>query len=116
MPYVDEEKRRLYNRKWNQTFYRKNRKQEIARVAKRKQQLRDWLDEYKAKLACELCGENDPVCLDFHHKDATAKDFTVGAIKGFGWGKERVLNEIQKCMVVCANCHRKLHAKGDRVR
>ena len=111
MPYVNREKKRLYDQKWNREFYRKNRKQEIARVAKRKQELRDWLDEYKSNLACELCGEKNPVCLDFHHKDSTQKDFTIGAIKEYGWSRERVLKEIQKCMVICANCHRKLHAK-----
>jgi hypothetical protein len=112
MPYVDPEKKRLYGQKWNKEFYRKNKKQEIARVAKRKQELRDWLDDYKTRLICELCGEKHPACLDFHHRDATSKDFSVGSIKEHGWGKERVLNEIQKCMVVCANCHRKIHAKA----
>lgn len=111
MPYIDPKKRRLYNQLWNRAFYKKNKKSEIARVAKRKQELRDWLDAYKSKLACERCGEKHMACLDFHHKDASQKDFTVGAIKEYGWGREKVLLEIQKCMVVCANCHRKLHAK-----
>ena len=112
MPYVDPEKKRLYDQKWNKEFYRKNRKSEIARVAKRKQGLRDWLDEHKLKLACEVCGENHPACLDFHHRDSKQKDFSVGNIKGHGWGRERVLQEINKCMVVCANCHRKIHSKA----
>ena len=60
----------------------------------------------------EKRGENHSACLDFHHKDASKKDFSVANIKGMGWGKEKVLLEIQKCMVVCANCHRKIHSKA----
>ena len=112
MPFVDPEKRRLYNRKWNQAFYRENKKSEIARVAKRKQALRNWLDEYKTGLACEMCGEKHIACLDFHHRSSMKKELTDGNIKGMGWGRERVLNEIKKCMVICANCHRKIHSKA----
>ena len=111
MPYIDKEKARLYKQKWNKDFYQKNRKAEMARVAKRKEELRGWLDTYKTSLACELCGENHPACLDFHHRDPKLKDFSVGNVKEHGWSKKRLLHEIQKCMVVCANCHRKLHAK-----
>jgi transcription elongation factor Elf1 len=111
MPFLDPEKRRLYKKEWNKKYYVLNRRKEMARVKKRKMELRAWLDEYKKNLACEKCGENHIACLDFHHRDASQKDFSVGSIKEFGWGRERVLNEIEKCMVVCANCHRKLHAK-----
>lgn len=115
MPYVDPEKRRLYKQKWNKDFYKKNKQAEIRRVAKRKQKLRDWLDELKKGLKCEMCEENHPACLDFHHPNSKEKDFSVGSIKGYGWSQEWVLNEIQKCMVVCANCHRKLHASMAKV-
>jgi len=111
MPYTERERKRLYDQKWNKEFYRRNRKQEIKRVAKRKAELRAWLDEYRSSLSCEKCGENHPACLDFHHKDASKKDFSIANIKGMGWGKERVLLEIQKCVIVCANCHRKIHAR-----
>lgn len=111
MPFTDPEKKRLYDQKWNKAFYLKNRESEMRRVAKRKQELRDWLNDYKKQLACQECGESDPVCLDFHHRDAKEKEFSLGNVKDHGWGKERLLHEIQKCVVVCSNCHRKLHAK-----
>lgn len=110
MPYIDREKQRLYKQRWNKEFYRKNRKQEIARVARRKAALRDWLNKYRTSIACHKCGENHPACLDFHHKDPAAKDFSVGDMKAMGWSKDRLLVEIKKCVVVCANCHRKIHA------
>jgi hypothetical protein len=68
-----------------------------------------WLREYKRTLACGMCRENHPACLDFHHRDPTQKDFRISALGCMGWSKERVLAEIAKCDVLCANCHRKLH-------
>lgn len=114
MPFVDPEKRKRYQKTWNENYYRKHRKKEIARVALRKTKLREWLDEYRKGLSCNRCGENHPACLDFHHKDAKEKDFSLGNVKAMGWGREKLLSEIKKCVVVCANCHRKLHANGVR--
>jgi hypothetical protein len=116
MPWVDKEKKRLYDQQWNREFYRKNREAELARVSKRKRELGNWLREYKSKLTCEICPESDPVCLDFHHRDAKTKDFTIATLKQNGWSIDKVLREIKKCMVVCANCHRKLHARRGQVK
>lgn len=64
--------------------------------------------EYKANCGCCLCKkEFEPVALDFHHKDDN-KEFTVANRVSISW--ETLLVEIKKCVVVCANCHRKLHA------
>jgi hypothetical protein len=111
MPYKDPEKRKAYAKKWNAEFYKNNSVAEYKRIKTRRNELRIWLDEYKSKLACSICGENHPACLDFHHRDSKTKDFSPGNIRGWGWGRERVLQEIDKCVVLCSNCHRKLHAK-----
>ncbi len=71
--------------------------------------MRAWLDEYKLTLSCTLCGEKHPACLDFHHRDPNTKDFSLGIIRGWGYGKKRLLHEIRKCVVICSNCHRKVH-------
>ena len=55
---------------------------------------------------CVLCGEKEPVSLDFHHLDPKAKDGAVARQPSIA----RVLAEIAKCVVLCANCHRKVHA------
>jgi hypothetical protein len=55
---------------------------------------------------CAICGEKEPCCLDFHH--LRDKEFVVSA--GVDVSKERLFDEIDKCVVLCANCHRKLHA------
>jgi hypothetical protein len=61
------------------------------------------------KLACIECGESDPACLDFHHRDPSEKDATVAEAIAGQWSENRIMSEISKCDVVCANCHRKRH-------
>lgn len=66
------------------------------------------LNEYKATLHCIVCNEKDSCCLEFHHIDPSKKDFTIGSSMTRSW--ESILKEIQKCMCVCSNCHKKIHA------
>jgi len=70
-------------------------------------QRKDWLWAYKASLGCLICGETDPRCLDFHHRDGEHKLMCISKMSGSSL--ERVRGEIDKCDVLCANCHRKLH-------
>lgn len=57
---------------------------------------------------CGRCGEKDPACLDFHHRNGKAdKEGHIGEFRKFG--TQRLLAEIAKCDVLCANCHRKYH-------
>lgn len=91
--------------------YRKQRRDKHPEIhneqSKRAQQKKtEWL--YKLKTQCIICGEPEPCCLDFHHIDPNEKDFTIG--KHRNRGKDWLLNEIKKCVCVCSNCHRKIHA------
>lgn len=49
-----------------------------------------------------------PVALDFHHLDPTEKDKNVGDLMSFS--TQKLKEEIRKCVVLCANCHRMVHA------
>lgn len=75
-------------------------------AAKRQKEQTEWL--YSLKNQCFICGETEPVCLDFHHIDPNNKDFTIG--KNRSKSKENLIKEIEKCVCVCSNCHRKIHA------
>lgn len=75
----------------------------------RYQQYRDKADHFKRSTGCVDCGETDPVVLDFDHKDPATKQFNIGA-HGASYGWARTLEEIAKCDVRCANCHRRRHA------
>ena len=66
---------------------------------------RDFVDAQKIK--CVKCGDTRKYLLDFHHKDPTEKEFTIGLFKR---GKlSKIQSEIDKCVVLCSNCHREFH-------
>lgn len=92
-----------------QRYYYKNRESEKERTKERTEKLKKWFKNYKRKLKCKECGEGHPACLDFHHK----QDKDVGVtelVSRYNTSKDRILEEIEKCEVLCANCHRKRHA------
>lgn len=91
--------------------YDRNKDQIINDIAKRKQKRLIWLKNFKSNLSCEKCGENHIATLDFHHKNPKKKEFQIGYAVRYGYGKEKILNEIKKCNILCSNCHRKLHWK-----
>ena len=60
--------------------------------------------------SCTLCGYNKCfAALELHHLDPTKKEYQPSLMKEYP--KEKILKEINKCILVCANCHRELHAK-----
>ncbi len=77
-------------------------------VAKRRKKIKTLLVEYKGG-ACELCGYMKCVeAFDFHHIRGS-KDFGLSS-RGLTRSWKRVQKEADKCMLVCANCHREIHA------
>jgi hypothetical protein len=96
------EKLREYRRNW----YHRNSKKAIEKVAERKRSVKEWFRSYKEKLTCH-CGESFWACLDFHHLDPKQKVKSLSLAVSYGWSIERLKTEIDKCGVLCANCHRK---------
>ncbi|MAG79071.1 hypothetical protein CMI40_01705 [Candidatus Pacearchaeota archaeon] len=105
MPFKDPEDRRRYRRKW----YSQNKESEKAHVRRRKKELGKWLKNYKKRLNCSKCKESHPATLEFHHKSSKEKERTISNMIGDGFSIKRILAEIKKCNVLCANCHKKLH-------
>jgi hypothetical protein len=108
MPYKDEDKRREYQREYMREWYKKNKTKHIGYVRNRDKKIKNWLKEYKLTLKCESCEENHPACLEFHHINPKEKKFSIGRINDYmSW--KALKCEIEKCRVLCANCHRKEH-------
>lgn len=103
---VSREKNSEYFKKW----YEDNKEIQYERVKNRKKFILEWFREYKKTLSCEKCGESFWACLDFHHRDPSTKEGgIISLIVRRGWGIDRLMTEIEKCDVLCANCHRKFH-------
>ena len=106
-----EESRQKY-RNW----YHSNPENRIHAVEKNKRnrhKVAEWLENYKRGLSCK-CGENHPACISFHHEGG--KDFNIGGAARKGYSISRILSEIKKCIVMCENCHRKLHYEENHIR
>jgi 5-methylcytosine-specific restriction endonuclease McrA len=115
MPYKDIQKRKQYSREYYQKYHENIRKDE-----KRFLELREYkrivhaqyrarnnniIDQIKQGQSCFYCDEFAPVCLDFHHIDK--KDFNIGTARGTLFGLKTLIKEIEKCEIICSNCHRK---------
>lgn len=79
-------------------------------VQRRRDRLKLLAVEYKGG-CCVVCGYNKYVgALEFHHLDPNEKDFGIAA-NGTTRSFEKLKSELDKCICVCANCHREIHAK-----
>ncbi len=111
MPFKTSDDLRSYNRE----YYQRNREHLLDKQREKNRRFaetrRKWLVEYKKTLCCERCGENHPATLTFHHKESDDKDFEISNAIGKGVSLKRLIAEIEKCEVLCANCHAKEHLK-----
>lgn len=70
---------------------------------------KDTLQDLKSELKCAKCGENRGYVLDFHHKDPTTKESTIARMTSNKYTLDKLEKELEKCIVLCANCHREFH-------
>ena len=78
-------------------------------VVLRRRKIKTMLIEYKGG-KCILCGYKRCVwALDLHHRDSKKKDFGL-SVRGLTRAWVKVKKEADKCVLVCANCHREIHA------
>ena len=87
--------------------YLRNKTQYVTRAEKHNTKMAKLFQEFKDSLSCSVCGEPQACCLDFHH--IRDKEFAISeAIAKVGITK--LVEELEKCSVLCSNCHRKYHA------
>lgn len=93
---------KLLNRRTPRTNY------ELLR--NRRYRIKDLLVEYKGS-KCQICGYNKCLsALEFHHLDPNEKDFNISSNMKYA-NLEKLKKEVDKCILVCANCHREIHAR-----
>ncbi|WP_435197492.1 homing endonuclease associated repeat-containing protein [Natronomonas sp. EA1] len=92
------------DQRWHYRHVETNRE----RTLDRRQRLRAWLHIHKSSLGCSQCDEDDPACLDFHHVRGE-KELAVNKMVVQGYSAEAIHAEIEKCEILCANCHRATH-------
>ncbi len=90
-----------------------NREAQIARACLRGEETaaanRSLVYTYLSEHPCVDCGENDPAVLEFDHVGTKYRDISLMMRAGFAW--TTIQREIAKCVVRCANCHRRKTAR-----
>ncbi len=85
----------------------KNRVDLYAAQKRHRVKIRQKMLEYLSERACVDCGEKDPIVLEFDHRNPKDKSKTVARMMSGHNSWESVLEEIEKCEIRCANCHRR---------
>src|SRR5206468_1302825 len=101
-----------FNAAWRR-WYAKNAMRKYSWQRRRLLEMREWWCELKSTKSCSRCGERTPECLQFHHPDRSQKEFDLGLAVGSGWARTRILAEMERCIVLCANCHL-IHHREER--
>lgn len=73
-----------------------------------KARYKETFEEMTAHHSCVVCGEDEPSAIDYHHVDQSEKAYELTDLKYLGPDTQAA--ELRKCVPLCANCHRKLHA------
>jgi len=80
----------------------------VMAVSRRRKKLREMARDYKGG-SCIMCGYNRcQRALSFHHLNPKEKDFDLSS-RGLTRSWERIKKEIDKCVLLCANCHMEVH-------
>lgn len=91
---------------------RKNRDKTAARLRRWQRKRSAFVASLKNGKSCIKCGESHPACLDFHHREGTQKVALIQRLaRSTSSNNIALLKEIEKCDLICSNCHRKIHWK-----
>ena len=92
-------------RPYNVSYYQRNRQREIDRVMSRQRTTLEFLRDLR-RVPCEECGETlQPHQMDFDHRDRSTKSFGLTWARSMLTPRPRLLEEVAKCDIICANCH-----------
>ena len=95
----------------NKSSYQRSRNKNIERYRQvqkaRQNQNAKTIREWKEQQGCKCCKESFGPCLELHHLDSREKEADPSQLATYSTA--RFMKEAKKCIVVCANCHRKIH-------
>jgi hypothetical protein len=90
--------------------YKKRKNDKIKFDRRLKERKIEYVNAYKRASKCAICEENSSCCLEFHHLQGKNKLFTISsAICNIKIDMKMLKTEIKKCIILCSNCHKKLH-------
>ena len=89
---------------------RKDKEARAEYFRQRRQERMNYLRQIRQNGCCSFCGwKEHPEILNFHHKDPSTKEFGFTGSEVGNLSMERLQKEIDKCILLCPNCHQWLH-------
>lgn len=99
------------SREYVRNHYKRNRDYYLEKARKRNLDVRksyfDYIEIYLKSHPCVDCGETDILVLEFDHKNREQKNMDISSLVKRGVSFKKLVEEISKCEVRCANCHRR---------
>lgn len=98
-------------REYQNAWFQDNKELQSQRIKKnrdaKKKILSDYIWSLLSTTPCMDCGEANPLVLEFDHRDPAMKEYKIAACRGAKTiGLDTLKQEIAKCDIICANCHR----------
>jgi hypothetical protein len=113
----DEERRKA--REYMRAYHVSHREEARERAKKNYEKGRAWFKAFLGTLSCVRCGESDSDCLEFHHREPKGSvngrrvDAPIASL--VMRSEAYIRREASRCDVLCANCHRREHARLRRL-
>jgi len=101
---ITKEKRAEYDKK----YYSRHRDKRLELNNSWRNRRVEWFRNFKKTLKCSVCGESNSNCIQFHHKEPSKKEINISTAART-YRQERLLKEIEKCEILCIDCHSKIH-------
>ena len=114
MPYKDKEVKKAKHKEYSRTHYEKNSVSIKLKTKETKAKERAKWYIFKSTLKCANCGFFHIAALDFHHENPFTKEGSVHKFVSNGQFA-KAYEELKKCIVLCANCHR-IHHHEERIK
>lgn len=96
------------NKEYLKNHYLSNKDEYKKRNKLNRKKLKEWFHSFKSELKCIKCEEDRWWVLEFHHRESDKKEGHVYSIL-MSYGKKKFKKEVEKCDLLCANCHKDVH-------
>jgi len=110
MPHKNIDERRRYQSEYKKDYQKRSDVKEKRKLLREQRVERNKKFVLEHMTPCIECGEADPVVIDFHHLNATEKEDGISKLIWNNSSLGKIKTEIDKCVCLCSNCHRRVHA------
>jgi len=94
---------RICNKEQQTKWWNENKTVQQERVKKNRNKLSEFVFSLKEDKECAVCGETNPLTLEFDH--IHCKEHSISEMCRKGISKEKIIEEVKKCRILCSCCH-----------